>query len=262
MAHRRSVGQVPALPADDVVDLGLHQLIQHPEPHADAQRQQPSLRRAGLLAQRLQHRLRQPLDALVAGRDLTQPLPSSMQLVLPSSWTSFRTHHGPNRTGRGRRIAARKFHGPRDKLSLSPGDAARYDSSPTSRSDYSNPPPRTFAGTTGRKGPQDRGPNLLDTHVGGRAARSTRTRGADGEAPRPTVAPVAPPAFPANAPRACAGCSTCEVAGRQPTASGLLRDRRSDRPGPDAGDSLSRQRRETCGTPYTSLTNGRSLRYS
>src|SRR5215207_10487274 len=39
-----------------------------------------------------------------------------MRLVLLSSWTWFRTHHGPNRTGRGGRTAAIKFYELRDNL--------------------------------------------------------------------------------------------------------------------------------------------------
>src|SRR4051794_41211882 len=39
-----------------------------------------------------------------------------MRLVLLSSWTWFRTHHGPNGTGRGGRTAAFKFHELRDHL--------------------------------------------------------------------------------------------------------------------------------------------------
>src|SRR5215217_6755936 len=39
-----------------------------------------------------------------------------MRLVLLSSWTWFRTHHGPNGTGRGGRTAAIKFYELRDKL--------------------------------------------------------------------------------------------------------------------------------------------------
>src|SRR5215216_6437041 len=40
-----------------------------------------------------------------------------MRLVLLSSWTWFRTHHGPNGTGRGGRTAAIKFYELRDNLS-------------------------------------------------------------------------------------------------------------------------------------------------
>ena len=64
VAHRRPARDVLALRADDLVDLGLHQLVQHAEPDADAQREQSLLRRTGELAQRLLHRRRQPLDAL------------------------------------------------------------------------------------------------------------------------------------------------------------------------------------------------------
>src|SRR6476619_1555808 len=39
-----------------------------------------------------------------------------MRLALLSSWTWFRTHHGPNRTGRGGRTAALKFYELRDNL--------------------------------------------------------------------------------------------------------------------------------------------------
>jgi hypothetical protein len=46
-----------------------------------------------------------------------------MRLVLLSSWTWFRTHHGPNGTGRGGRTAAIKFYELRDNLddSRAPG---------------------------------------------------------------------------------------------------------------------------------------------
>ena len=66
VADRGAVGIVSALRADDLVDLGLHDLVQHAQPDADAQRQQPFLRRAGQLTQRVLHPLRQPLDAACA----------------------------------------------------------------------------------------------------------------------------------------------------------------------------------------------------
>jgi hypothetical protein len=69
MAHRRAIRDVLALRAHYLVDLGLKQLVQHPESNADAQRQQALLRGADELAEHLQHRRRQPLDALVVGRD-------------------------------------------------------------------------------------------------------------------------------------------------------------------------------------------------
>ena len=55
MTHRDAVRVVLALRADDLVDLLLHQLVQHAEPDADAQRQQPLLRCPDQLAQRLLH---------------------------------------------------------------------------------------------------------------------------------------------------------------------------------------------------------------
>jgi len=69
MAHRRAIRDVLALRTHHLVDLSLKQLVQHPEPDADAQRQQARLRGASELAEHLQHRLGQPLDALVVGRD-------------------------------------------------------------------------------------------------------------------------------------------------------------------------------------------------
>src|SRR4051812_32974420 len=104
--HRGPVNDVPALRADDLVDLRLHQLVQHPEPNPDAQRQQPLLCGPGQLTERLHHRARQPLDALLTGRDRRSRYGphggwSSCPRGLP-----IRTRHGPNRTGRGGRTAA------------------------------------------------------------------------------------------------------------------------------------------------------------
>ena len=45
VTHRDPIGVVLALRADDLDDLLLHQLGQHAEPDADAQREQPLLRR-------------------------------------------------------------------------------------------------------------------------------------------------------------------------------------------------------------------------
>jgi hypothetical protein len=45
---------IPLAPgADDLLDLGLHQLVHHTQPHPDAQRQQPLPRDADELAERL-----------------------------------------------------------------------------------------------------------------------------------------------------------------------------------------------------------------
>jgi len=57
VANRGADRIVLALRADDLVDLRLHQLVQHPKSNPDAERQQSFLRGAGELAERLQHRL-------------------------------------------------------------------------------------------------------------------------------------------------------------------------------------------------------------
>src|SRR3954465_1032486 len=66
VADRGAVGIVSALRADDLVDLGFHDLVQHAQADTDAQRQQPFLRRAGQLTQRVLNPLRQPLDTASA----------------------------------------------------------------------------------------------------------------------------------------------------------------------------------------------------
>src|SRR3954453_6396790 len=67
--NRGTIRVMLALGADDLVDFRLHQLVQHAEPNADAERQQALLCGAGELAQRVQHRRRHALDALRVGRD-------------------------------------------------------------------------------------------------------------------------------------------------------------------------------------------------
>jgi hypothetical protein len=64
MTDRLAVRVVAALRPDDLVDLGFHQLMQHPQPDADRQRQHAFLRCRGELAERLQHRRRQRVDVL------------------------------------------------------------------------------------------------------------------------------------------------------------------------------------------------------
>jgi hypothetical protein len=56
---RRPVPIPPPLRADDLIDLQLEQLVQHPEPDLDRQRQQPLLPSPNQLAQRLLHPLRE-----------------------------------------------------------------------------------------------------------------------------------------------------------------------------------------------------------
>src|SRR3954451_11769059 len=70
VTHRPTARIVLALWAHDLIDLGLHELVQHPQADADAQRQQPLLRGAGQLAQRLLHPLRQPHARQLIAADL------------------------------------------------------------------------------------------------------------------------------------------------------------------------------------------------
>jgi hypothetical protein len=60
---------VAAIRADDLVDLLVQQLGQHPEPDPDREGEQPLLRGAGQLAPRLLHPRRQRSEAVpLAGR--------------------------------------------------------------------------------------------------------------------------------------------------------------------------------------------------
>ncbi len=69
VAHRGPVGIMLALRADDLVDLDLHQLMQHSQPDADAQRKQPVLRSIHELTKRCLHapRQRELLDPHLPG---------------------------------------------------------------------------------------------------------------------------------------------------------------------------------------------------
>src|SRR4051794_12992662 len=69
MAHRRALPIVATLRSHDLVDLGLHELVQHSQPDTNAERQQPFPGGAGELAERLTHPLRQLLNAGVLRRD-------------------------------------------------------------------------------------------------------------------------------------------------------------------------------------------------
>ena len=71
VAHRDTIGVLAALRPDDLRDFLVDQLGQHAKPDAHAQRQQPLLRGADQLAQRLLHARRQAaLQRLLSGRDL------------------------------------------------------------------------------------------------------------------------------------------------------------------------------------------------
>src|SRR3954454_23900583 len=69
MAHRRALPIVATLRSHDLVDLGLHELVQHSQPDTNAERQQPFPGGAGELAERLTHPLRPLLNAGVLRRD-------------------------------------------------------------------------------------------------------------------------------------------------------------------------------------------------
>ena len=66
VADRRAIEVMATLRADHRLDLLGHQLAQHTQPHADAQGQQPFLRRASQLAQRFLHPRRQRVELLLA----------------------------------------------------------------------------------------------------------------------------------------------------------------------------------------------------
>ena len=97
MANRGAVGVALALRAHDVVDLLFHQLGEHAEPDADAQRQQAFLRCADQLAQRFLHAAGQ--HGLVDDRGLRDRYGL---LHGGSSFDLWRiTANAPNRNGRG-----------------------------------------------------------------------------------------------------------------------------------------------------------------
>jgi hypothetical protein len=99
--------------ADDLVDLGLHQLIQHSEPDTDAERQQPVLGRAGELSERLPHAPAAHSRAPRRG-DRRGSYGPYKGLALLSSLDVVGACHGPSATGRGGRTAVVKFYGLRD----------------------------------------------------------------------------------------------------------------------------------------------------
>jgi hypothetical protein len=113
---------VLAPPAHDIGDLLLHQLGHDAEPDTDRERQQPLLRGAGQLAERLLHPLRQ-LRRLRAGRHGGDPI--NQYLLHGGSscleWTSI-TPDAPKRSGRGRRDRRLKFYALRECAQTVGGD--------------------------------------------------------------------------------------------------------------------------------------------
>ena len=97
VTHRDAVRVALALRAHDIVDLLLHQLGQHAQPDADAQRQQPLLRGPDQLAQRLLHtRGQHSLLRGHGGRDRYGLLHGGSSFDL-----SGIAANAPNRNGRG-----------------------------------------------------------------------------------------------------------------------------------------------------------------
>jgi predicted transcriptional regulator len=100
VTNRRAIRDLGVLRADDLIQLGLHHLAQHPKADTNAERQQPILRRAGQLPQRVLHPQRQnppracvllPLYGLQGGSSRLYGL--------------IRTRHAPNGTRQGERTA-------------------------------------------------------------------------------------------------------------------------------------------------------------
>jgi len=96
MADRRAVRVLLALHADDVSHLLFHQLGHHPEPDTHAEREQPLLRSARKLAERLLHSRRQLLHLRRGWRDRYVLLHGGSSLDLERITT-----HALNENGRG-----------------------------------------------------------------------------------------------------------------------------------------------------------------
>jgi hypothetical protein len=71
VADGAAAGVVLALRADDLLDLGLHQLVEDAGPDAHRQRHESLLGRSGQLSKRLLHPLGQLLAGVLGGRDLS-----------------------------------------------------------------------------------------------------------------------------------------------------------------------------------------------
>src|SRR5881392_3998343 len=112
----RAVGIVLALRADDIDDFLFHQLGEHAQPHADAEREQALLGSADQLPQRLLHPHRQH-DLLHARlRERYVPIHGRS---LPRSWTN-RPRTLPTAADEAGATAV-TFYELRDNLVLRPG---------------------------------------------------------------------------------------------------------------------------------------------
>jgi hypothetical protein len=114
---------MPALRATHLFDLLGHQLLQHPEPDTNAQREQPLLRCPNKLPKCLLNpRRKQPLDGVLRVDDLRSRY--GLHAVLLSSRRSVNSGetgleialHAANRSGRGRENRHLKFYARRDNL--------------------------------------------------------------------------------------------------------------------------------------------------
>jgi len=115
VAGGAAAGVVLALRADDLLDLGLHQLVEDAEPDAHRQRHESLLGRSGQLSKRLLHPLGQLLAGVLGGRDLSWSIRSS-SAVPPRLVGLGRARQALTGAGRGGRTAAFKFYGLRDML--------------------------------------------------------------------------------------------------------------------------------------------------
>jgi hypothetical protein len=115
VTHRGALRDVRALRADDLADLGLQQLVQHPESDAHAHRKQPVLRRADELAERVAHRRGQP--SMPSWSAATGAAATVFMAVGPPVLVDFDSHSPRSQPDRTRREDRRlKFYGLRDNL--------------------------------------------------------------------------------------------------------------------------------------------------
>jgi hypothetical protein len=104
------IGVVPALRADDLLDFLFQQLAQHTQPYPDTQREQPFLRRAHQLPERLLHARRQHDFIHARLRKRYVPVHGGSSLILDGSPRTLPT--GADEAGG----TAVKFYELRDNL--------------------------------------------------------------------------------------------------------------------------------------------------
>jgi hypothetical protein len=109
VAHRPTVRIVLALRADDLIDLGLHEFVQHPRPTPTLSANSPSLAAPASSPSASCTRSGNPPPAS------SSPTTSSLDTILiaavpPVLGGLVRTRHARNASGRGGRTAAFKFY--------------------------------------------------------------------------------------------------------------------------------------------------------